>query len=229
MIVIIKRFFILSFSLLLLSNAFAGDTDLYSDHCPLGCPKAETDMAIVVHSPYISGINKSNLWTLWTAYKVSPDSFGKRINAKFKADPLLPNHLQKKPSAYKGLYKAYKLDRGHMAPASSFSVNKDTAKQTYYLSNINPQPSRLNRGLWAKIEKWERNNAPLYVMAGVIHNNANKQNHPTGNFWKIILNGNKKYFHSLIFVKNGNKYCYKNIEINKLEKLTKLSFFKNLP
>jgi len=204
-------------------NSQALAVSIFSKHCPLGCPASNDDnFAIVVHNTHISAIDKKTKWTIWTSYQVDKRFFGKRKNHLFITDPLLPEKLQKKPLDYKNLYKKQKLSRGHMAPASHFSSDNNIAKSTYYLSNIQPQHISLNSGIWSKIEKWERKNSPLYVMSGATSN----ENLLQRKFWKLILNKQENIFYALTFKKNNKKYCYENILINDLEKLTKLKFFK---
>jgi endonuclease G len=220
--------FYLKIALLIILNTFmvsgqALATSIFSKHCPLGCPVSNDDnFDIVIHNTHISAINKKTKWTIWTSYEVDKKFFGKRKNHSFIADPLLPERLQKKPLDYKGLYKKHRISRGHMAPASHFSSEDGIARQTYYLSNIQPQHMSLNAGIWSKIEKWERKNSPLYVISGA----TDKKNLLQKKFWKLILNKQKNIFYAFVIKQNGEKYCYENILISDLEKLTKLEFFK---
>jgi DNA/RNA endonuclease G (NUC1) len=52
---------------------------------------------------------------------------------------------------YKNVY-----DKGHLAPAATFSDNMDNLKQTFTYLNCVLQHEKLNRGEWAKLESQER-------------------------------------------------------------------------
>ena len=93
------------------------------------------------------------------------------------------------------------------------------------------------------IEVQERNivkkqSKPIYVIAGAINNTTNnKALLPSTNFWKIILHSTpKKQISAIIFksqktIEKGEKkvkkdnFCYKNIQLESLEKITGLQFF----
>jgi len=47
-------------------------------------------------------------------------------------------------------------DRGHLAPDADFDYDKKKLLKVYSMANIVPQVSSLNRGVWAKLERYER-------------------------------------------------------------------------
>jgi DNA/RNA endonuclease G (NUC1) len=53
-------------------------------------------------------------------------------------------------------------DKGHMVPASSFSCSRDTLYQTFNYVNCALQHQSLNRGVWARLEQFEKNLAKFY-------------------------------------------------------------------
>ena len=53
-------------------------------------------------------------------------------------------------------------DKGHMAPAAAFNCNRDMLKQTFTYLNSALQYESLNRGVWNKLEEFERNLANFY-------------------------------------------------------------------
>ena len=223
MVVILQRIILLFIVGLLLGLPVrAGNSEIFSYHCPLGCPTSgENDLAVVIHYPFISGIDKQTKQTVWVAYNVNSSNFGDAGRTKFKPDPLLPTPIKQTNDDYKGLYKSHRLSRGHIAPKSSFDKNKQTTQQTFYFSNIIPQPQSLNAGVWKTVENWERKNQPLYVIGGATLN----RNQTKRIFWKVILNKTNNHIYGLVFKKVGKKYCYQNINMSELESLTKLKFF----
>ena len=53
-------------------------------------------------------------------------------------------------------------DKGHMAPAAAFNCTRDMLKKTFTYLNSALQYESLNRGVWNKLEEFERNLANFY-------------------------------------------------------------------
>ena len=71
--------------------------------------------------------------------------------------------------AYPGLscssgsdYAGNVYDKGHMAPANTFSCKEEWLRMTFSYANCALQHQGLNRGAWAQLERFERNLAGLY-------------------------------------------------------------------
>ena len=221
---------------------------LSSTSCPLGCPIVSDgkSMSVVVHENYISGIDHATKLSRWVAYGVDSKNIGKRPKAEFRSDPLLPKKIRLSPKSYKGLYEKYNTDRGHLAPATT--IANFSGEESFYLSNIIPQFSTLNRKAWKNTEIHERKTVkkqdkPIYVITGAINKTTkNGALLPSTNFWKIIIHDvQEKQISAIIFKpgknikKSGNKeeilkkdnFCYKNIKLDSLEKITGLQFFSS--
>lgn len=78
-------------------------------------------------------------------------------------------------------------DRGHLAPNQSFSWHVCGAYQTFTMANMAPQLAKLNRELWADLERqvlfWAVTEGPLYVVSGTMF-----KTFPAAKF-KIIKSG----------------------------------------
>lgn len=61
-------------------------------------------------------------------------------------------------------YKNNEWDKGHMAPAAAFSCDKETLKKTFNYLNSALQHESLNRGIWNRLEGFERNLANFYTV-----------------------------------------------------------------
>lgn len=59
-------------------------------------------------------------------------------------------------------YKDNVWDKGHMAPAAAFSCDKETLKKTFSFLNSALQHESLNRGIWNRLEGFERNLGNFY-------------------------------------------------------------------
>ena len=79
-------------------------------------------------------------------------------------------------------YKKNVWDKGHLAPAATFSDNMENLKQTFSYLNCALQDQYLNRGEWRMLEERERvwdDNEPLTVTIDV-HFKGTPQVLPTG-------------------------------------------------
>jgi DNA/RNA endonuclease G (NUC1) len=56
-------------------------------------------------------------------------------------------------------------DKGHMAPANCFNCSKDTLYQTFSYLNCALQHQSLNRGVWARLEQFEKDLAKFYEVS----------------------------------------------------------------
>ena len=62
-------------------------------------------------------------------------------------------------------------DKGHMAPAAAFNCTKEMLRETFSYLNSSLQHQSLNRGVWNKLEEFERNLANFYEVSVEIHIN----------------------------------------------------------
>ena len=141
------------------------------------------------------------------------------------------------------------FDHGHICPSADRQYSYEANKQTFYLSNMQPQYNKFNAGIWEKLEskirKWTpRNNEDtLYVCkGGTIDDEENIIKRISG---KLIA---PKYFFCALLLKNAMGYRAigfwmenENIDrsndklkiyaksIDELERITGIDFFCNLP
>ena len=141
-------------------------------------------------------------------------------------------------------------DHGHICPSADRQYSTAANKQTFYLTNMQPQYPQFNQKLWAKMEdrmrKWIANSPAtdtMYVCkGGTIDDEANIIERVKG---KLIV---PKYFYMAILYKNAEGYkaiafWAENINvdhsgddlrdyvmsIDRLEEMTGIDFFCNLP
>lgn len=86
----------------------------------------------------------------------------------FRADPDLSAGRRAELEDYAG--SGY--DRGHMAAAGNLTWSNQAMVESFYLSNIAPQNSTLNRGAWARLEteirNWVLDRRDLVVITGPV-------------------------------------------------------------
>ena len=161
-------------------------------------------------------------------YKVNGNLIDKynlsRKSLRFKPDYDLPIKCR----SYSKDYSGTGFDRGHLAPNAVFDYNRAIQKQTFLMSNIAPQKPKLNRRLWAKIERFVRIQARKYGKVRVITGVCGSLGHIKNNvnipaYWyKIIFRADGKIISFL--VPNNNrvgKNRTKNylINVKKIERI----------
>ncbi len=165
----------------------------------------------------------------------------------FQTDPAIPESAQ--PSTSEFGSSGYQ--RGHIVASADRICNQDVNGQTFYMTNMQPMIRNFNEKIWATIEKKIRGFATSYVKTesdtmfvckgGTIDNADQIIGYTTNHF--IV----PKYFFAAILLKTtkGNKALGFYIEhkawsdntsliphvvnIAKLEELTGIDFFCNLP
>ncbi len=62
-------------------------------------------------------------------------------------------------------YKGNVWDKGHMAPAAAFSCTREMLRETFTFLNSALQHQSLNRGVWNRLEAFERDLANFYEVS----------------------------------------------------------------
>jgi len=112
-----------------------------------------------------------------------------REGIRFRPDYQLPSRCRSYPRDYSGTG----YDRGHLAPNAVFDYSRIIQKETFLMSNIAPQKPKLNRKLWAKIERFvrfmARRNGFVKAITGVCGSKGTIKNHVNipAYWYKIIF------------------------------------------
>ncbi len=126
------------------------------------------DNQIVEHTSYTISYNETCEQPNWVKYQVTKTDLENKV-AKRK------NNFKEDKSIITGSaqlvdYKGSGYDRGHLAPAATFVDNQKEMDESFYMSNMSPQEPSFNRGVWKKIENYERKMAmekdTVYVICG---------------------------------------------------------------
>ncbi len=159
---------------LLAGAALAQDNLKYGDP---GCTgPAEEHRQKLDHKYYVvchSGDLKIPLWVGYELKSTDLDGPAERPSG-FKADKMLEPGYRAVDADYRGSGYA----RGHMAPAEDFSRSEEAIKETFFLSNVVPQNTRVNSGRWAQLEaavrEATRNAGHAYIFTGPVftHNDV---------------------------------------------------------
>ena len=123
-------------------------------------------VAYPLHNCYIGNSGRTNEWSFDDAvYTFTNGSYVKKY---VYTDPIIPQSEQQNIEA--GGYQG-NGDRGHMLPSASRTYDYNTNAQTFYATNMMPQYSSFNQGVWASLEDdvrgW-RCADTLYVVTGTL-------------------------------------------------------------
>ena len=211
--------------------------------CPTGTPSTND---LIIRDIYALSSNDETKFADWVAYRLDKETVIGNADLKrsWKSDPLLEEDETLEPTDYKDANRVLKTDRGHQAPLASF---KDADwKETNYLSNITPQKTNLNQGVWKKIEgkvqKLAKTGKTVYVMTGTLYERdmpplpkADEPHKVPSGYWKIII-AEGSSIHSLnaasfIFdqkTPRSDKAINHLCTINEIEKRSGLDFLHEL-
>jgi endonuclease G len=117
-------------------------------------------------------------------------------------------------------YKNNIYDKGHLAPAATFSDNMENLKQTFSYLNSALQNQYLNRGEWRLLEEQERkwdDNEPLTIIVKSFFDKDLKKL-PSGaaipsHFEKHILFEKSKKWKCFVFLNEKPKYSWEQLEM----------------
>ena len=104
----------------------------------------------------------------WVSWKITAD---KATGTEPRADNFR-NDPDVKASAQTRDYTRSGYDRGHMAPAGDMKWDPVAMDESFFMTNIAPQRSDLNRGAWQKLEQKCRDRAlrdsVVYIVSGPV-------------------------------------------------------------
>ncbi len=134
------------------------------------------------------------------------------------------------------------IDHGHLCPAGDNKWDKEAMIESFLLTNMCPQNSKLNQGIWETLESrcrgWAKQYGEVYITAGPIFYSKNyktigdnKIGIPDA-FYKVVLCLNKKP-RALGFIFPNVEPEYDNIKdymysVDEVENITKIDFFHNM-
>lgn len=194
---------------------------------------------VVKHKNYTLSYNELYEQAEWVAYELDKShlTYDDRKRPYFINDPKVltgsANYRNYKKSGY---------DRGHLCPAGDRRFSKDAYDETFYTSNVSPQKSDFNAGIWNRLEMktryWTKKYKKLYVITGGILTKDLKtigfEDVAVPNyFYKIILDYTEPETKVIAFLmpNKESKKSLKNfvVPIDKIEEMTNIDFFPELP
>ena len=212
-----------------------------SDSKIIGTPEIDRaeQSVLLKRTGYILLYNRALLipdWVFWHLTAEHTDGEYARDNYYYEDEDI------GLPRAQNEDYKDSGWTRGHMCPAGDNKWDEIAMKESNLLTNICPQHTSLNSGLWNVIErncrKWAQTYGDLYIVCGPVL--LNKEHETIGKnkvvvpeaFFKVILRLNPKPAAIGFVVKNNEGKKKKDQYVNtvdEVERITGIDFFPALP
>ncbi len=154
----------------------------------------------------------------WVAYPLSGDYLGGQSRTdNWASDPLFSYAQQ--PLLSKG-FGINGIDRGHQLPSGDRTKNYAENSTTFYYTNMTPQVSSMNQGVWAslenKIRSWTTQSSTdtMYVVTGASLLSANNQQiqYVRDNAGNEVAK--PKYYYKALAMKRGSEYYTIGFKIN---------------
>lgn len=194
---------------------------------------------ILTRLSYIVSYNKNTKCPNWVAWRLTAE----HADGKFSRDN---NYYEDEsvpfPRATNDDYKGSEWTRGHMCPAGDNKWDRIAMRESNLLTNICPQHSSLNSGLWNVIErdcrKWALKYGDIFIVCGPLFYNDKHQTVGINEivvpeaFFKVILclAGKPKAIGFVIKNNDGKKKKDQYVNtIDEVERITGMDFFSALP
>jgi endonuclease G len=176
----------------------------------------------------------------WVGYELTP---ARLVRVASRPSRFRPDLDLAGPSASDDDYRHSGYTRGHMAPAADFAFSEQAIRRTFLLSNVIPQPRRVNCGRWAHLEAAVRRIAAqsdsVVVFTGSIFESQQTEFIGSGkvavpsHVFKVVLarKGDRKTMFAVIIPNSeaatAPLYLY-TTTVDEVERRTRLDFFAAL-
>jgi endonuclease G len=188
---------------------------------------------LVRHTYYSLSYSEENEQAEWVYYKLTPEMLKKKVKRRdnyYSDTNIITNSASKKD------YIGSKYHKGHLVPARNMLFSNHAMLQSFYMSNIAPQNSLFNNGIWSKLEdrirEWVKSEGEMHIVTGgVFSNNLGEigSNHVTipAYFYKIIYSEENNKMIGFIIPNKKNSSELKDLaySVDSIESLTNINFF----
>lgn len=209
---------------------------------------------LIQRPQYVLSYNARTRTPNWVSWCLRHSDVGQAARGPFEPDPLLPAGFAQVTSH---VYDGSGFDRGHMCPAKDRSATQADCDATFRMTNVVPQSPASNQHGWERLESYCRELAEkgheLYLVAGPYGVGGVGKEGPRDEIgrgrlrvtvphevWKVavVLPHENAAPHRntrviAVVMPNdqsvGNDWTKYRTSARKIEKLTGLTFFRNLP
>lgn len=171
------------------------------------CNEKKKNNYLLEKKQFVVSYNAEKLIPNWVAWHLCSSDIGyiRRTN-DFRSDETLPRQFYAVTDR-DFQFSVYGFERGHLCPSGERTTNAGDNSATFLMTNIVPQSSDSNQGVWNYLENYERSLAlggyELYIFAGTlgcggtsskgyyefipVKNNLRKKITVPASMWKIII------------------------------------------
>jgi endonuclease G len=192
----------------------------------------------IVNKKYFTlNYNEDHEVANWASYELDHT---KLQNCVKRTDNFRPDPQVSTGTAVAADYRGSGYDRGHLVPAGDMKFSKEAMQDTFFFSNMAPQPPGFNRGKWGELENLMRSWGVKYKKIWIVTGPILKDNlHTIGQrnrisipeqFFKVILREKDTSYEGIGFimattVPSPDLKAYVTT-IDKVEELSGFDFFK---
>ena len=131
---------------------------------------------VIHHYGYSFLYSEIHEQAVWVAYQLTSTE----LNGPFdRTDNFIEDPLVLTGTATVDDYRGSGYDRGHLAPAADMAWSDTAMYESFYFSNMSPQPPGFNRGIWKRLEEQVRMWAAAFDTIYVVTGPALKDSLPT--------------------------------------------------
>lgn len=196
------------------------------------------DGELITHDHYLLSYIEKYEQAAWVAYTLDKTHLtsDQRRRPYYIQDPEV-----RTGSADWRNFKGSGYDRGHLCPAGDRKFSETAYNQTFYTSNISPQDSQFNAGIWNELEqqvrRWAGQYGRVYVITGGVLSDDLSTIGAEGvavpkAFYKVVIRGGDEDIRALGFlisnVKTDRDIGEFVISLDEIEARTGLDFFPEL-
>ncbi len=151
---------------------------------------------LIQHPQYALDYSDTNRQPNWVSWDLTSSDVGSsgRTDA-WAVETNVPPDFHPVPTSTFGSVNGQSYDRGHMCPSADRTDSVPDNEKTFIMSNIIPQASQNNQGLWATFENYSRSlisSQELLIISGPSNFGTNRilsGGHAViaSNVWKIVV------------------------------------------
>lgn len=194
---------------------------------------------VVRHEGYTLLYDENHEQARWVAYLLTKERLKGDVPRKGN-DKFLPDTTVVSGSALYGDYCHSGYSRGHLAPAADMKWSLQAMRESFLMSNISPQTSAFNDGIWQRAEKlvrqWATEYDSLYVITGPVLEEGlltiGRQNHISipRCFYKVVYDPKRKKGIAMIIEHENSKEPIRSfaVTIDEAEATTGIDFFPGI-
>lgn len=198
-----------------------------------------TTGVIVKHNHYWLSYDEPYEQAEWVAYTLKKEHLTSddRERPYFIEDPKV-----KTRSADWRNYRGSGYDRGHLCPAGDRRFSEYAYSETFYTSNISPQDTDFNAGIWNRLEilvrTWCKRYGTMYVATGGILKKGLKgigeeEVAVPDAYFKVVARGTEQNVKTIAFLiphrETSSPLHTFLVPVDQIEGLTGIDFFMNMP